>query len=85
MISQSFWKNNEKCTYEFSFDELHKVEEFFFKKYKENIHIPHINPNDNLPNDDITTKKNKIIIDNELRNWYWESFEKRFEKNNKII
>ena len=84
MLSQQFWKNNEKCTYEFSINELYKVEEFFYKKYKENINIPQIDPNQNFRNDDIN-KKNKIIIDDELRNWYWESFEKRFEKNNKVI
>ena len=84
MLSQQFWKNNEKCTYEFSINELYKVEEFFYKKYKENINIPQIDPNHKFRNDDIN-KKNKIIIDDELRNWYWESFEKRFEKNNKVI
>ena len=61
-----------------------KLKNFFYKKYKENINIPQINPNIKLGNNDIH-KKNKIIIDDELRNWYWESFEKRFEKNNKLI
>lgn len=84
MTSQQFWKNNEKCTYEFSINELYKVEEFLYKKYKENVKIPNIDPNYEFKNND-THKKNKIIIDDELRNWYWESFEKRFEKNNKLI
>lgn len=84
MNSQQFWKNNEKCTYEFSINELYKVEEFLYKKYKENVKIPNIDPNYKFKNNDIH-KKNKIIIDDELRNWYWESFEKRFEKNNKLI
>ena len=84
MTSQQFWKNNEKCTYEFSINELYKVEEFFYEKYKENVNIPHIDPNYKFRNDD-ENKKNKIIIDNELKNWYWELFEKRFEKNNKLI
>jgi hypothetical protein len=84
MLSQQFWKNNEKCKYEFSINELYKVEEFFYKKYKEDINIPQINPNYKYNNDDIH-KKNKIIINDELRNWYWESFEKRFEKNSKLI
>ena len=84
MISQQFWKNNEKCTYEFSINELYKVEEFLYKKYKENVKIPNIDPNYKFKNNDMH-KKNKIIIDDELRNWYWESFEKRFEKNSKLI
>jgi hypothetical protein len=83
MISQQHWKTNEKCTYEFSINELYKVEEFFYKKYKENINIPNIDPNYKFRNGDIN-KKNKIIINDELRNWYWELFEKPFEKN-KII
>jgi len=84
MISQQFWKNNEKCTYEFSINELYKVEEFFYKKYKENILISNINPNNMLHNN-FVKQENKIIIDDELRNWYWESFEKRFIKSNNII
>lgn len=84
MLSQQFWKNNEKCAYEFSINELYKVEEFLYKKYKENIKIPNIDPNYIFKNNDID-KKNKIIIDDELKNWYWKSFEKCFEKNNKII
>ena len=80
MNPQKFWKNNEKCTYEFSINELYKVEEFFYKKYKENINISKINPNYKFRNYD-TNKKNKIIIDDELRNWYWELF----EKNSKLI
>jgi hypothetical protein len=84
MISQQFWKNNEKCTYEFSINELYKVEEFFYKKYKENILISNINPNNMLHNN-FVKQENKIIIDDELRNWYWELFEKRFIKSNNII
>lgn len=84
MTSQQFWKNNEKCTYEFNINELYKAEEFFYEKYKENINIPKIDPNYKFRNDNIN-KKNKIIINDELKQWYWELFEKRFEKNNKII
>jgi hypothetical protein len=84
MISQKFWKNNEKCTYEFNINELYKFEEFFYKKYKEDIDIPKIDPNYKFKNNDMY-KKNKIIINDGLKNWYWESFEKRFEKNNKLI
>jgi hypothetical protein len=84
IISQQFWKNNEKCTYEFGIDELHKVEEFFYKKYKEDIKVPNIDPNYDFKNSDMH-KKNKIIINDELKSWYWESFEKRFEKNSKVI
>lgn len=84
MTSQQFWKNNEKCTYEFSINELYKVEEFFYEKYKENVNIPNIDPNYKFKNNDMY-KKNKIIINDELKNWYWESFEKSFEKNNKLI
>jgi hypothetical protein len=84
MVSQQHWKNNEKCTYEFNIHELDKVEEFFYKKYKQNINIPNINPNDILPNN-FKKQENKIIINDELKNWYWESFEKRFEKTNKLI
>lgn len=84
MISQQHWKINEKCTYEFSINELDKVEEFFYKKYKKNINISKIDPNYKFYNDDGMRKKHKIIIDDKLRNWYWELFEKPFERNNII-
>ena len=84
MTSQNFWKNNEKCTYEFDILEIDKLQDFFYKKYNENLIIPNINPNE-LFDLETSNKKHKIIIDDKLKYWYWEMFEKRFEKTNKLI
>jgi hypothetical protein len=77
LISEKFYKSNQKCTYEFDIKEIDKFINFIEKKFGEKLIIENTN---------ISTKRpNKIIINDELKQFIWESFEKRFEKNNKLI
>ena len=77
LLSQNYWKGNQPCTYEFDIKEIHKFEEFIQKKYNIPFNIPHINSTPKL--------KNKIEINDELKNHIWNVFEKPFEKRNQLI
>jgi hypothetical protein len=75
--SQNHWKENQPCTYEFDIKELHKFEEFIQNRYDVSFKIPHLNSTPKI--------KNKIEINNELKNHIWNVFEKPFEKRNSLI
>ena len=77
LLSQNYWKGNQPCTYEFDIKEIHKFEEFIQKKYNIPFNIPHINSTPKL--------KNKIEINDELKNHIWNVFEKPFKKQNQLI
>jgi hypothetical protein len=76
-MSQNYWKENQPCTYEFNIKELHKFEEFIEKRYGVSFKIPHLNSTPKI--------KNKIEINNELKNHLWNIFEKPFEKRYSLI
>lgn len=84
LLSQNYWKQNKKCTYEFEINKLDELQQFFKEKYNEELIIPHINPNEIIYNRTEKTK-NKIIIDNTLKNWYFDSFEKPYVKLKSLI
>jgi hypothetical protein len=75
--SQNHWKENQPCTYEFDIKEIHKFEEFIQKRYGVSFKIPHLNSTPKI--------KNKIEINDELKNHLWNIFEKPFEKRNSLI
>jgi hypothetical protein len=77
LLSQNYWKENQSCTYEFDIKEIHKFEEFIQKRYGVPFNIPHLNSTPKL--------KNKIEINDELKNYLWNVFEKPFEKRNSLI
>jgi hypothetical protein len=77
LLSQNMWKQNKKCTYEFDFKELDKFEDFIKTRYNVDFKLPKLNSYQKTPN--------KIIKDDILKNWVWENFEKRFEKQNQLI
>jgi hypothetical protein len=76
-ISQKFWKSNQKCTYEFDIKEIDKFAEFIENRFGEKLIMENINKS--------TKRTNKMIIDNELKSFVWDNFEKRFEKRNQLI
>jgi hypothetical protein len=76
-MSQNHWKENQPCTYEFDIKELDKFEEFIQKRYGVSFKIPHLNSTPKI--------KNKIEINDELKNHLWNVFEKPFEKRNSLI
>jgi hypothetical protein len=77
LLSQNYWKENQPCTYEFNIKEIYKFEEFIQKRYGVTFNIPHLNSTPKL--------KNKIEINDELKNYLWNVFEKPFEKRNSLI
>jgi hypothetical protein len=77
LLSQNYWKGNQPCTYEFDIKELHKFEEFIQKRYGVSFNLEHLNSTPKI--------KNKIEINDELKNHLWNVFEKPFEKRNSLI
>jgi hypothetical protein len=77
LISNKFWLSNQKCTYEFDIKELDKFADFIEKKFGEKLIINFDNVSSH--------RSNKIIKNDELRNWVWDRFEKPFEKKINLI
>lgn len=77
LLSQRFFKSNKKCTYEFDISEIDKFTDFIEDRFGERLIINHTNKT--------SKRKNKMIINDELKQWVWENFEKRFEKGNHLI
>ena len=77
LISQKHILSNKKCTYEFDIKELDKFVDFIEKKFGEKLILQQSNQS--------TKRKNKIIINDEFKQWVWDNFEKRFEKRNTLI
>ena len=77
LISLKYFKSNKKCTYEFDIKEIDKFVDFIENRFGERLIIEKKNVSTNRPN--------KIVIDNELKSFIWENFEKRFEKRNELI
>jgi hypothetical protein len=80
LVSQNYWKSNKPCTYQFNINELDKFKMFIKDRYDVDIIIPKLNTTI-----DSKFNKNKIILDDKLRNWIWDNFEKPFIKSNKLI
>ena len=77
LISQKFYQSNKKCTYEFDIKEINKFVDFIENRFGERLIIKNTNQS--------TKRTNKIIINDELKSFIWENFEKRFEKRNELI
>ena len=77
LISEKYYKSNSKCTYEFDIKDIDKFVSFIENRFGEKIILENTNIS--------TRRSNKIIINDELRQFVWENFEKRFEKGNQLI
>lgn len=77
ILSKKFWCNNQKCTYEYDISEINKFAELIENKFGEKITIRKLNDNPEV--------KSKIIIDDKLKSWVWDKFEKPFIKTKKLI
>lgn len=77
LLSQNYWLNNNHCTYEFDINEIDKFKNFIYNRYGIYLKIEHLNHS--------SQPKNKIIMNEELRNWVWENFEDRFTKSKNLI
>jgi len=76
ILSQNYWTNCKKCTYEFDILDLDKYTKFINKKFNVNIEIEKLNTT-------IYKNKSGIINNIEFKNWVYNSFEKRFDINNR--
>ena len=77
IVPERFWKSNQKCTYEFDIKEVDKFTNFIENRFGEKLIIE---------NNNVSTKRpNKIILNEELKSFVWEKFEKPFEKRNQLI
>jgi len=75
LCSSKFWKSGKKCTYEFDFKKLDTVKSFFEQNFNCEFSIPVLNSiksNIDLPN---------LEINDELRSFVYQTFEKRFNNN----
>jgi hypothetical protein len=77
LLSQLYWVDNNKCTYEFNIDEIDKFEEFMCDRYNIDFKVDRINKSNPL--------KNNIVKDEKLKKWVFDNFEKRFETRNQLI
>ena len=77
LISEKFWKSNQKCTYEFSLREIDKFQLFIEERFGEKLNIDIVNSSSKRPS--------KIIMNDELKSFIWDNFEKPFEKNTHLI
>lgn len=77
LISQKYFKSNRKCTYEFDIKEIDKFTDFIEERFGERLIIENTNQS--------TKRLSKIIVNDELKSFIWENFEKRFEKRNELI
>ena len=77
LLSQRFYKSNKKCTYEFDISEIDKFTDFIEDRFGERLIVNHSNKTSKRPNN--------IIVNDELKSFIWENFEKRFDKRNHLI
>lgn len=77
LMSQNQWKLNKKCDYEFDISEMDKFSDFIYERFGERLDIKKLNEGNK--------SHSKIVVDDELKNWVWDKFEKPFEKRNSLI
>jgi hypothetical protein len=77
LLPQNHFKENTEADYEFHISELDKFSDFIYERFGEKLDIKKLNERKQIPN--------KIIIDDKLKQWVWDKFEKRFEKRNQLI
>lgn len=77
LLSQNHYKENNPADYEFNISEIDKFSDFIYNKFGERLQIKKLNESKPI--------SNKIILDDKLKQWVWDKFEKRFEKRNQLI
>lgn len=74
---QNFYKENSKIDYEFDISEIDKFSDFIYNKFGEKLHIEKLNAS--------SKTASKLVINDELKQWVWDKFEKPFQKGNSLI
>ncbi len=77
LFSQNYWKQDNKCDYEFDIKEMNTFVDFIEDRYGERLIVNKINENPKT--------KSKLVINQELKDFVWQKFEKRFSKKNNLL
>jgi len=77
LFSQNYWKEDNKCDYEFDIKDMDKFVSFIEQKYGEKLIIRKINENPKT--------KSKLVLNDELKAFVWKKFEKRFSKKSYLL
>jgi len=77
LFSQNYWKEDNKCDYEFDIKDMNKFVSFIEQKYGEKLIIRKINENPKT--------KSKLVLNDELKAFVWQKFEKRFSKKSYLL
>lgn len=77
LFSQNYWKEDNKCDYEFDIKDMDKFVSFIEQKYGEKLIIRKINENPKT--------KSKLVLNDELKEFIWQKFEKRFSKKSYLL
>lgn len=77
LFSQNYWKEDNKCDYEFDIRGMDKFISFIEERFGDKLIINKLNENPKT--------KSKLIINDELKSFVWERFEKRFNKKNYLL
>ena len=77
LFSQNYWKEDNKCDYEFDIKDMDKFVSFIEQKYGEKLIIRKINENPKT--------KSKLVLNDELKTFVWQKFEKRFSKKSYLL
>ena len=77
LFSQNYWKDNNKCDYEFDINEINKFVDFIEEKFGEKLIIDKLNSN--------SKTKSKLVLNDELKSFVWDKFEKKYNKKNHLL
>jgi len=72
LLSQNYWTDNEKCTYEFELKEIDKFEKFIEDRYNIEFKLKKLNSDTKL--------KSNIVGDDKLKKYLWGLFESQYVK-----
>jgi hypothetical protein len=77
LFSQNYWKDNSKCDYEFDINEIDKFIDFIEHRYGERLIVDKLNEN--------SKTKSKLVLNDELKSFVWNKFEKKYNKKNYLL
>ena len=77
LISEKYYKSNSKCTYEFDIKDIDKFVAFIEERFGVRLIIENVNVS--------KKRESRLILNEELKQFVWDKFEKRFEKTNRLL
>lgn len=74
LCPSTYWKSGKKCTYEFGMNQISDLESFIYDKFGVNVSIPKLNITEQ------SIKFPNLIVNEELKRFAFDKFEKKFAK-----